>query len=63
MLKMLKRLIGEDLQLIWSPGHDLNPVRMDPAQVNQILANLVVNARDAMSSNGGELRMKTGIAT
>ncbi|MEW6260808.1 MAG: PAS domain S-box protein [Thermodesulfobacteriota bacterium] len=47
MLKMVRRLIGEDMRLTWMPGPNLWPVRIDPAQVDQILANLCVNARDA----------------
>ena len=52
MLKMLRRLIGEDIDLLWAPGADLWKVKMDPSQVDQILANLVVNARDAISGVG-----------
>lgn len=52
MLKMLRRLIGEDIHLIWKPGADLWPVRIDPIQVDQILANLSVNARDAIKGVG-----------
>lgn len=52
MLKMLRRLIGEDIELIWSPAPDLPPVKMDPAQIDQILANLCVNARDAIDGVG-----------
>ena len=52
MLKMLRRLIGEDINLAWLPGNDLWPVKMDPAQIDQILANLCVNARDAISGVG-----------
>jgi signal transduction histidine kinase len=52
MLKMLERLIGESIRLEWVPGKDLWPVRMDPAQVDQILANLAVNARDAITGEG-----------
>lgn len=52
MLKMLRRLIGEDIELAWSPGPDLWLVRMDPVQVDQIMANLAVNARDAMPGVG-----------
>jgi PAS domain S-box-containing protein len=52
MLKMLQRLIGEDIQLIWNPGQDLWPVKIDPIQVHQILANLTVNARDAIENTG-----------
>ncbi|OPZ58857.1 MAG: Blue-light-activated protein [Deltaproteobacteria bacterium ADurb.Bin510] len=52
MFKMLSRLIGEDIDLLWRPGPDLWPVEIDPTQVDQILANLVVNARDAIGGNG-----------
>ncbi len=52
MLAMLGRLIGEDIELQWHPGNDLWPVKMDPVQVDQILANLCVNARDAVSGVG-----------
>jgi len=52
MLKMLRRLIGEDIDLVWEPDSNLWPIRMDPAQVDQILANLSVNARDAITGNG-----------
>ena len=52
MLKMLLRLIGEDIDLSWEPGADLWPVRIDPSQVDQILANLCVNARDAIRGVG-----------
>lgn len=52
MLKMLRRLIGEDIHLTWLPGKDLWPVKMDPAQIDQVLANLCVNARDAIAGVG-----------
>jgi PAS domain S-box-containing protein len=52
MLKLLRRLIGEDIDLVWVPGEELWPVRMDPSQVDQILANLCVNARDAIGGPG-----------
>ncbi len=52
MLKMLRRLIGEDIDLTWTPGDDLWPVVMDPSQVDQLLANLTVNARDAITDGG-----------
>jgi len=52
MLKMLRRLIGEDIDLAWEPGAGLWPVMMDPSQIDQILANLCVNARDAIGGVG-----------
>ena len=52
MLKMLRRLIGEHIELDWRPGRDLGPVRVDPSQIDQILVNLCVNARDAIGESG-----------
>lgn len=52
MLKMLQRLIGENIDLAWIPGHSLWNVRIDASQVDQMLANLLVNARDAISGQG-----------
>ncbi len=52
MLKMLRRLIGENIDLVWQPAANLWPVKMDPSQINQILANLCANARDAITGVG-----------
>jgi len=52
MLRMLQRLIGENIQLTLVPGANLWPVEMDPTQVDQVLANLCVNSRDAISGAG-----------
>jgi PAS domain S-box-containing protein len=52
IIKMLGPLIGEDIDLVWLPGADLNPVMMDPTQLDQVMANLCVNARDAISGVG-----------
>ena len=52
LLKMLRRLIGEDIDLVWLPAKGLGLVKMDPTQVDQILANLCVNARDAIGGVG-----------
>ena len=52
MLTMLRRLIGEDIELVWLPGKDLAQVKMDPSQIDQILVNLCVNARDAIGNSG-----------
>lgn len=62
MLKMLRRLIGEDINLVWLPGAALWSVRMDPSQVDQILANLCVNARDAIEGVG-KITIETGNVT
>ena len=59
MLKMLRRLIGEDINLVWQPGSGLWPVKMDPSQVEQLLANLCVNARDAVARIG-KVTIETG---
>lgn len=52
MLNMLRRLIGEQIHLAWLPGPGLWPVKMDPSQIDQILANLCVNSRDAIADVG-----------
>ncbi len=52
MLKILRRLIGENIALAWKPGHGLWPIRIDPTQIDQMLANLCANARDAISGTG-----------
>lgn len=52
MLKMLRRLIGEDIDLVWLPKAGLWPVKMDTAQIDQIIVNLCINARDAIEGVG-----------
>jgi PAS domain S-box-containing protein len=52
MLKMLRRLIGEDVDLAWMPGASIWPIKMDPSQIDQILANLCVNAKGAIAGVG-----------
>lgn len=51
-LSMLRRLIGENINLNWMPSTDPLQVKMDPSQLNQILTNLTVNARDAINGTG-----------
>ena len=52
MIKMLRQLIGEDIDFAWMPGTKLSSVKIDPSQIDQILANLCVNARDAITDIG-----------
>jgi PAS domain S-box-containing protein len=52
MTRMLSRLIGEDIQMVWEPGQGIWPVKLDPSQVDQVLVNLCVNARDAIQGVG-----------
>jgi signal transduction histidine kinase len=58
MHKMLGRVLGEDVRLVLALGEPLEPVRIDPGQVEQMLVNLAVNARDAMPE-GGRLTLAT----
>ncbi|OGQ97163.1 MAG: hypothetical protein A2521_16285 [Deltaproteobacteria bacterium RIFOXYD12_FULL_57_12] len=53
--KMLKRLVGEDIELLFSPEDNLWSIHIDPTQADQILANLTVNARDAIAGVGSIL--------
>ncbi len=65
--QMLRRLIGEKIQLVVSHDRDLGPVRADPTQLEQVIVNLIVNARDAMQDatqrhggdGGGRLMLAT----
>jgi PAS domain S-box-containing protein len=60
MLKMMRRLIGEDINLIWLPKEGLPPVMMDPGQIDQIMANLCLNGRDAIAGVG-RIVIRTGM--
>ncbi len=52
LLSMIRRLIGEDIDLVWVPGANIHLIKIDPAQLDQVLANLCVNARDAITGVG-----------
>lgn len=52
MVKMLRRLIGEHISLKWQPDSGLHLILMVPSQLDQVLTNLVVNARDAIAGSG-----------
>ncbi len=62
MLNMLRRLIGEDIHLLWKPAGKLQAVKMDPSQLDQILANLCVNAKDAIAGVG-KITIETDMKT
>src|SRR5579862_2395823 len=58
---LLRRLIGEDIEVLAVPANDLGSVRADPGQIEQVLMNLALNARDAMPG-GGKLTLETANA-
>ena len=62
LLGMLRRLIGEQIELAWVPGKQADAVKMDPMQIDQILVNLCVNARDAIKGVG-KVIIETGMQT
>jgi two-component system sensor histidine kinase EvgS len=62
MLKMLRRLIGEDISLAWLQDSGIGKVMMDPSQLDQLLTNLCVNARDAIAGVG-KVTVETSMVT
>jgi two-component system, cell cycle sensor histidine kinase and response regulator CckA len=61
IVKTLRRLIGEDIELVFVPGEAVGKIRLDPVQIEQILMNLAANARDAMPQ-GGRCTIETSYA-
>jgi CheY-like chemotaxis protein len=59
MLRLMRRIIGEDIDFSWQPGPGLWPVKVDPCQIEQVMANLWVNARDAITGVG-RITIETG---
>ncbi len=58
---MLQRMVSEDIAILFRPTTPIDSINADPGQIEQVLMNLVVNARDAMT-NGGEITIETGHA-
>jgi|GEM_PF-1672083 len=63
LIRMLERLIGEDIDMLWKPGEGMAPVLIDPGQVHQTLANLAVNACDAIGHANGKVTIETSSAS
>ena len=62
MLDMLRRLIGENIDLLWRPGTSVVTVKIDPSQIDQLVINLAINARDAITDTG-KITIDTGVVT
>lgn len=62
MLSMLRRLIGEHVALVWEPDDSAGTVHIDPSQLDQIVTNLVTNARDSLNG-AGTIAISTGTAS
>lgn len=62
MLKMLRNLLGENISLSWHPKRNLWPVKIDPSQLDQLLANLCINARDAIA-DVGKMTIETDVVS
>ena len=58
ILRLLERVIGENIDVAFNAAEDLNPIAADPTQIEQVIMNLSINARDAMP-NGGKLAIET----
>lgn len=62
VLRMLRPLIGEKITLVWRPASGLPAVRLDPSQLDQVVTNLCVNARDAVAPDHGRITIETRTA-
>jgi PAS domain S-box-containing protein len=60
-LNMIRKLIGEDIDLVWLPDSSVTTILMDPSQLDQVLANLCINARDAIHT-AGKITIETTVA-
>jgi len=60
VLRMLSRLMGEEIELIWKPAEGVWPILMDPGQLDQVVTNLCINARDAITWHG-HIRIETAL--
>jgi PAS domain S-box-containing protein len=60
MMSLLKSLVGENIELTWKPNKNVDTIKIDPSQLDQILANLCINAKEAIKNNG-EISIKTDI--
>ncbi|MFZ2654675.1 MAG: ATP-binding protein [Victivallales bacterium] len=52
MLQLLRRPLGKNIEIVWNPDKNVCPVRIDPSQIDQIITNLLLNARDAIAGTG-----------
>ncbi len=59
LMKMVRRVIGENIKLEFHPGFNLKTIYADPGQIEQIVMNLCINSRDAMSDSGGKIVIET----
>ena len=59
LFKLLRRMLGDQVRLVWSPAEDLWPVQGDTSSIDQVVTNLAINARDAMEGRDGVLEVLT----
>ncbi|NLG35371.1 MAG: PAS domain S-box protein [Lentisphaerae bacterium] len=59
MSRMLRPLIGESIEWVWNPGDRIGSIKIDPGQLDQLVTNLCINARDAILQSGGRITVET----